>query len=515
MSGRRTEFAEVVLSLSDLTGAEYAESVCRARAALTGEDLARLRDLASEPVDFYPAAFHDRMTALLGRVGESVCEPLEASPLGATTAAFAAASHTEAAPLTGCGLYRVGEGGRLYLVTKSEHYHAAVGHAFPGYALLDRARALGIPNATHNNTRGHITRLLEEELVRTANGLPPFEEPAPPGDGGALDRVLNLETGSLAVEAALKMMLARFYRVQADGPGPMHGGRVPVFIVIGDEQGGLEANYHGTTVIAQILRGMWPDLGPLLDAQGILRCRAVPPNDLDALEEAFHEHPEGPERIAGFLHELVLMNYGAVRLDEGFVRRAYALCAERDIPTLCDEIQSCLWSPQLYLFREYDVRPTFVAVGKGFPGGEYPASRLLFDGRMDVLPQFGALVTNGQEELASLAYLITMRWAEANAEVTERIGDYFQERLHDLASGHRQVVRSIEGCRHMAAVHFHELDQAQAFSSALNRRGLDISVQSYKAACPPAALVKLPITAGFEAVDFVADAMAAALRGWG
>ena len=55
------------------------------------------------------------------------------------------------------------------------------------------------------------------------------------------------------------------------------------------------------------------------------------------------------------------------------------------------------------------------AVGKGFPGGEYPASRILFNDRMDDhLPQFGALVTNGQEELASLAYLITMRWAAAS-----------------------------------------------------------------------------------------------------
>ena len=61
------------------------------------------------------------------------------------------------APLTGYGFYRVGEDGRLYLITKSEHYHAPLGHAFPGYRLLEIARRLGIPNATHNNTRGHIT----------------------------------------------------------------------------------------------------------------------------------------------------------------------------------------------------------------------------------------------------------------------------------------------------------------------------------------------------------------------
>ena len=47
-----------------------------------------------------------------------------------------------------------------------EHYHVPLGHEFPGFALLDVARTLGISNATHNNTRGHITRRLEEALVR-------------------------------------------------------------------------------------------------------------------------------------------------------------------------------------------------------------------------------------------------------------------------------------------------------------------------------------------------------------
>jgi hypothetical protein len=36
------------------------------------------------------------------------------------------------------GYYRVGEDGRLYLMTKSEHYHAPLGHAFPGYTLIEK-----------------------------------------------------------------------------------------------------------------------------------------------------------------------------------------------------------------------------------------------------------------------------------------------------------------------------------------------------------------------------------------
>ena len=51
--------------------------------------------------------------------------------------------------------------------------------------------------------------------IAAANGLAPGD-PALEGviasrKPGVLSRVINLETGSLAVEAALKMMLARFY----------------------------------------------------------------------------------------------------------------------------------------------------------------------------------------------------------------------------------------------------------------------------------------------------------------
>ncbi len=99
-----------------------------------------------------------------------------------------AASSAERAPLSACGYLRIGEGGRLFLTTKSEHYHAPLGHGFPGYGLIERARRLGIPNATHNNTRGHVTRRLEERLVEAATD---------PADGDRSPyRVLNLETGS-------------------------------------------------------------------------------------------------------------------------------------------------------------------------------------------------------------------------------------------------------------------------------------------------------------------------------
>ena len=497
-ASRKTVFEKVTASLSSLAGPEYAEAACAARAALTGKPFAALMRLAEGRVDFYPRSYHARLTALLPRTGQSISGPIVKSASGATSNEFRAHSAIEQSPLSCLGFFRVGEDGRLYLTAKSAHYHTPLGHDFPGYTLLERARRIGIPNATHNNTRGHITRLLEERLVRAA--------------GGGVDRVLNLETGSLAAEAALKMMLARFYRVQPGSPAPKYAGRTPVVGVLGDDQGTIAANYHGTTVLTQMMRGMWPEMSGMLERNSAFLVRCVRPNDLEGLENLFREYEQGPFKIAGFFHELVMMNYGARELSREFVERLYALCAAHDAPAAVDEIQTCIWSPQTFMFREFGVTPDFVVIGKGFSGGEYAASRLIFSGAMDLLPQFGALVTNGQEELASLSYLITMEWAARNAPVTSAIGDYYECRLKELAAKVPAEIESIEGKRHLSGIRFADLAPAKAFTRRLQDAGIDISVQVYKEGCPPVALTKIPLTAGYEVVDFLMDRMREALQ---
>lgn len=517
MTARTLPFQTVRSSLPQLLGEDYVTAACAARAALTGHDADALFDRAGKEVDFFPASLQDRLRALLPHTGEAVSPPYSGSSRGASASAFNANSKPAQAPLSALGYFRAGEDGRLYLATKSEHYHAPLGHAFPGYELVQIARDLGIPNATHNNTRGHITRLLERDLVRAAAGIDP-------GDAAGLDaliasdapaspnRVLNLETGSLAAEAALKLALARFYQAQADSRPPRYAGRTPVVLVLGDDDGGLEANYHGTTMLTQVMRGMWNGLRGALDAPAFWRVRAVKPNNLDSLEEAFRTCSQPPFKVAAFFHELIMMNYGGLRLTDAFVSRMYALCAQHDALAVVDEIQTGVWSPELFMFREYGVVPDIAVIGKGFPGGEYAASRILFKSKLDTLPQFGALVTNGQEELASLAYLVTMRWAEANAPVTRAIGEHYEQRLRDMAVRHAARIARVEGRRHLAGVYFHELPAARAFVEQLNAKGFDISVQTYKTGCPPSALTKIPLIADMAVVDFVVDAMETALK---
>lgn len=500
------------LSLIDLLGREYITAVCEARAFTSSQDTKALLTIAEQKVDFYPKEFEKRVDELLEFVGKQVCPGFMSSACGATTDAFVKATKLSMSPLSGYGFVRIGEDGRAYLTSKSEHYHAPLGHDFPGYRLIENAKKLGIPNITHNNTRGHITRTLEEEVIRVANGIArgdrkKLESVLSSREPHVLNRVINLQTGSLAVEAALKMMLARFFRLDKTLAAPPYAGRTPVFLVIADNEGGKAANYHGTTILTQAMRGLWPGMYEKLQECGLFVVQPVRINDAAHFQELLRRYDTGKTKVAGFFHELILMNYGAVRLEEKFLQKAYKLCREHDVPTCVDEIQSCIWSPQLFQFREYALQPDFVPVGKGFPGGQYPASKILTTAAMDTLNQFGALVTNGQEELASLAYLITMEFAQANGDHTRELGNYYEGELNKLTKRYTQWIDRIEGQRHLSSIFFKREDKAIEFIEHLNTAGIDISAHTYKPKCPPSALTKLPLTSTAKMVDFLIEQM--------
>jgi len=507
----------ITLSLADIAGEEYVEAICETKAFIENRDKAEFLEIAGEKIEFFPDHFASRIDELIDYVGKQIINGGFNSSPGAGTDAFNKATKTEMAPLSSFGFIRICENGKAYLTAKSEHYHAPLGHSFPGYRLIENARRLGIPNATHNNTRGHITRTLETELIRIANGLEKGDQEGlnrvlESDDPFTLNRVLNLETGSLAVEAALKMMLARFYRLVGSFPEPEYAGKTPVFLVIGDHNGGKEANYHGTTTLTQLLRGMWPGLYAGLEKNNIFNIQQVNINDIEDFIDKTDRFDSGEFKIAGFFHEIVLMNFGGIKLEKDYLEAAYKICKEKDIPVIVDEIQSCLWSPELFMFKEYGLSPDFVSIGKGFPGGEYPASRLLTNASMDNLNLFGALVTNGQEELASLSYLVTMAFAEANREYTREIGDYYEGRIRELGRKYSDLIIKVEGDRHMTSMFFESVEKTIEFTSFLNDRCIDISAQAYKTEFPPSALTKIPLISTYKMVDYIISKMEEALE---
>lgn len=160
---------------------------------------------------------------------------------------------------------------------------------------------------------------------------------------------------------------------------------------------------------------------------------------------------------------------------------------------MTDEIQSCMWYDGLFLFRKYGLTPDFVIIGKGFPGGEFAASKVITTFEADTLSQFGALVTNGQEELASLAYLITMEFVGANGEYIEEMGCKLENELAKVSAGFPEILEVPEGLGFLSAIHFKDIKKAAEFTKIMHDMCIDISAQLYKADCPPAVLIKMPM----------------------
>lgn len=493
-------------SLTDILGAEYMQAVQSVAVQIGGMSAEEAYRLANEKVDFFPAEYAQKMGELAEKTGEKIVKGFDNTEKGAPTSSFAKATHLNMSPIGGLGCTRIGEDGKAYLIAKSEHYHASLGHCFPGYKLIDNARKLGILNATHNNTRGYITRLAERRIVAAANGInneTELESVLSSDKPRVLNRIINLETGSLAVEAGIKMMLARFYKLDSSFEKPLYSGKTPVFLVMEDNKGGLGANYHGTTVVAQTLRGMWPELYEKCQENDLYRVVSVKKNDIADFKKKIEKYNNGKYKTAGFLHEIILMNYAGIRLDKEFLQKAHQLCREYDTYVLVDEIQSCMWYDGMFLFRKYDLHPDFVVIGKGFPGGEYPASKIITTAPADKLNQFGALVTNGQEELASLAYLITMEFSSANGKEIEEMGNRFEEGIHALVAKYHGLLPKAEGMGHLSAIHFTSVEKAKEFTKIINELCVDISAQIYKPDCPPAVLLKPPLIADEKVMDVI------------
>lgn len=498
-------FKKLQLSLGDLLGEEYISSQVGANAFFDSENEDTYKALANEKIDFFPESKQKLYKELAKKIGDKVVGEFNNENKGAPTDSYKNAFNKDASPLSGRGSYRLGEDGTLYFVGKCEHYHSSLGHAFDGYKLIDNARKLNILNATHNNTRGYITRLLERELIRSVNGDvsdDKLEEILKSNEPHVLNRIISLETGSLAVEAGIKMMLSRFYSIQK-GTSCKYEGLIPVFLVMADMAGYSEANYHGTTVIAQTFRNMWPSFYDKAQKSDLYKVVSVKINDINDFKEKIEKYNKAPYKVAGFMHEIVLMNYGGILLEKEYLQKAHKLCRETDTPVLVDEIQSCIWYKELFLHKKYGLTPDFVIIGKGFSGGEYPASKIITTKDMDTLTQFGALVTNGQEELASLSYLITMKFVQENGEIIEENQEYFFNKLLGLKRRYQSKIKSVEGLGYLAAIVFDTLDDAKDFAHKVNDMHIDVSAQTYKLNCPAAVLLKLPMILSKEEIDIV------------
>jgi acetylornithine/succinyldiaminopimelate/putrescine aminotransferase len=374
--------------------------------------------------------------------------------------------------LVGRGLFYLTERRKLFLDCTSGHYQMLWGYNNPELcAAVEEASRAGVTWDNHSNIPQAPLKWLAHRLVALGNA---------PGEKDPLDTVLlGVCTGSVACAAALKIQLRVFEQTRGKKT-------VPIIVV-------LAGNYHGTDMLPQFMRGMWPGMAPRFDLV------TLQPNDYESLEQAFRKHGS---RVAGFWAEPVMMNHEAIALEPDYLRLAQRCCRKTGALMCVDEIQTGFWQPEVFEYRTLGLQPDLVVLGKGMTAGFHPLSGVLFHHRHDVLEQYDAISTNGSAPLPAFVALASLEFIREQASRIRLTGQRIQDGFKALVAEFPRALQAAHGRGHLAGLKFRQVEDAKRFQRLLLADGLWTRVHAYHAG-HRTVLTKLGLLADETIVDFV------------
>jgi ornithine--oxo-acid transaminase len=232
----------------------------------------------------------------------------------------------------GEGSWLIDVDGRRYLDLMSAYSAVSFGHAHPRIiaTLIAQAQSLGVTSRAYFNDE--LPFLLERLAKLTG-----------------MDRVLPANGGAEAVETAIKA--ARKWAHKIKGVSEGHAEIIA-----------CRGNFHGRTITACGLstEPQYRDgFGPFPPG-----LSTVPFGDATALALAI------TPRTAAFLVEPIQGEGGIIVPPAGYLRECAAICRERGVLLICDEIQTGLGRTGRLLACEHEgIKPDGVILGKALGGG--------------------------------------------------------------------------------------------------------------------------------------------------
>jgi ornithine--oxo-acid transaminase len=227
---------------------------------------------------------------------------------------------------------------------------------------------------------------------------------------------LPMNTGAEAVETAIKLARKWGYRVK----GVAHD-RAEIVV--------CRNNFHGrtTTIVGFSSEQQYrEDFGPFTPG-----FKLVDFGDLDALRGALT-----PSTVA-FLVEPIQAEAGIIVPPPGYLAAARALCREREVLFVLDEIQTGLGRTGKMFAYEHEAgaEPDVLVLGKALGGGVYPVSAVLASREiMKLLKPGDHGSTFGGNPLAAAVGRAALRVLidEKLAERAATNGEYLFEKLREL-----------------------------------------------------------------------------------
>ncbi len=279
--------------------------------------------------------------------------------------------------------------GSAYIDGVSSLWCNVHGHRHPAIDAAVRAQLDRVAHSTMLGLAHEPAIVLAERLAAIA-----------PGE---LERVFYSDSGSTAVEVAIKMAFQWWAQ-----RGETQRTR---FIC-------LENAYHGDTVGAVSVGGI--DLFHSLYRPLLFDALPARAGDADHLAALLAEH--GEEVAAVILEPLVQGAAGMLMQPPGYLRRVRELCDRHGILLICDEVATGFGrTGRMFACEHEDVAPDLMCVAKGLTGGYLPLAATLatpriyegFLGRFDQFRTFFHGHTFTGNPLACAAAIATLETFEA------------------------------------------------------------------------------------------------------
>jgi adenosylmethionine-8-amino-7-oxononanoate aminotransferase len=262
----------------------------------------------------------------------------------------------ERAPLivSGEGAFLVDSEGRRYIDGVSSLWCNVHGHRHP---RIDAAVRGQLDRIAHSTLLG-LSHPGAEELARRLIEIAPS-----PGDEGPgpLSRVFYSDSGSTAVEVALKMAFQ--YWQQAPDARPERTRFVR-----------LTNAYHGDTVGSVSVGGI--ELFHTLYRPLLFDAFEVSAGDAAALDRRLAK--SAGEIAAVVVEPLVQGAAGMLVQPPGYLRAVKELCDAHDVFLVCDEVATGLGrTGTMFACEQEEVVPDFLCLAKGLSGGYLPLAATL------------------------------------------------------------------------------------------------------------------------------------------
>jgi acetylornithine/N-succinyldiaminopimelate aminotransferase len=335
----------------------------------------------------------------------------------------------------GEGAYLFATNGKRYLDFTSGIAVDCLGHAHPHLveAMQDQAAKLW-----------HVSNLFKiEGLEELAQRL---------ADNSFAEKAFFCNSGAEAVECAIKMV-RKYHYENGD-----HKYRIITF----------EGCFHGRTM-ATISASQKPKVmegfAPAMDGFDV-----VPFNDLEAVKNAI-----GPQ-TGGVMLEPIIGEGGIKSVDQAFLKGLRALCDEKGLLLVLDEIQTGYGrTGKFFAHEHYGITPDIMSVAKGIGGG-FPMGACLSTN------EAGKGMTAGTHGTTYGGNPMAMRIGNAVLDIVladgfldnvTKLGSYIKTKTEEAVAEFPNILIEPRGIGLMAGVQVNEdVMEAREFVSELRKKGL-------------------------------------------